>query len=490
MLRGASLFCGAGGMDSGIESTGRMEVVLGVDLNPDVEPTWRANVKLGHRPDAFLRADVRDLRAEDLPQGLDFILGSTPCQMFSHANPDGDPDDPDMGYILVRSFLNIIRAYKPRWWAMENVPGLLPFIRRRDGWIPRLVILNSADYGTPQVRRRLFSGDYPLPKPTHAPIRGQTTLEGMRLEKWVSVREALNLAVARRSHSGRTKMGIADAEPAFSVGTQAGSGTSATTMFTPMNTLEQSDRKSKRRPRSLDKPARTVVGGNSGPYGGKTMTLLVSGFAHGKNAKAHSRMYPGDRPARVVGEDPDVLYVGNEVKSARKPSPHEARRNIAAFGSENIVQHPVDGPAPTVMRKSYMKAASVNAAAPDWALDPDAPAPTIFFGGRSTERTPQGGGAHPWSLWEERPATTIISEGRLLEPGHHDSLWLAVRRLTPMECAVLQGFPPEFRWIDPRPRRDGAPRRTLLYSMIGNAVPPQFGRAIGEAILQEADGGT
>jgi len=443
-LCGISLFCGAGGLDVGVESTDRMQVRLGVDLNADVGPTWRANAKLGSRPDSFLCGDVRDLRATDLPPGADFILGSTPCQAFSHANPDGDPDDPDIGYVLVRAFLDLVRAYRPRWWLMENVPGLLPIIRRRDSWIPRLAILNSADYGTPQVRRRLFAGDYPLPTPTHSPIAGQTTLDGRTLGKWVSVREALGLAVSRRSHSGGTRTGTADGRPSFSVGTQSGSGTSRTAMFTVepksdrnvLYTLEEADRISRRKPRSVDRPARTVVAG--GKRGGKTVPLLISGFAHGWNQRGgtHSPTYAPGRPARVVGVVPDGI---------------------------------------------------VNAAAPDWTLDPDYPAPTIFFGGNPTDGTPQGGGPHPWSLWEDRPAMTVISAGRLLKPGHHDSLWLAVRRLTPMECATLQGFPKDFRWLDPRPRRDGTPRRTLLYSMIGNAVPPQFGRTIGEAILREVD---
>jgi DNA (cytosine-5)-methyltransferase 1 len=354
---GISLFCGAGGLDHGIESTDRMEVRLGIDLNPDVEPTWRANAKRGSRPDAFRVADVRDLHAEDLPPGADFMLGSTPCQAFSHANSDRDPDDPDIGYGLVRAFLDLVRKYRltyaatPFYWAMENVPALRPIIRRRDGWIPKTTVLNSADFGTPQIRHRLFAGDYPDPLPTHMRIANQLDLDGRKLGKWVSVREALGLSVLRRSHDGGTSIGEADDRPSFAVGTNSGAGT------------------------------------------------------------------------------------------------------------------------------------LMNAASVDYALDPDALAPTMFFGGNRTDGTPQGGGAHPWSLWEGRPSTTVM-EGAIATPGHSRSMWMSLRRLTPGECAILQGFPADFKWVDRKPRPDGSPRKTLLYSMIGNAVPPQFGRALGEAMLR------
>lgn len=492
-LWGISLFCGAGGLDHGVESTGRAEVRLGVDLNPDVEPTWRANAKLGHRPDSFRVADVRDLRAEDLPPGADFVLGSTPCQAFSHANSDRDPDDPDIGYGLVRAFLDLVRKYRlayaatPFYWAMENVPALRPIIRRRDGWIPRTTVLNSADFGTPQIRHRLFAGDYPDPLPTHARIAGQSDLDGRRLGKWVSVREALGLAVIRRSHNGGTESAERDADPAFAVGRNTGAGTSRTTMFT----VEQADAVPKRKPRSLDRQARTVIAGGSG---GKTVTLMVSGFAHGKNAKSHSPRYSTARPARVVGEDPDMVLMSGSHPPSRKTTPGEGGHS--PFYS-------ADGPA---------RGQTTN---PDWVVDADAPAPTMYFGGNPTDGTPQGGGAHPWSIFQDRPATTIIGSqgGRMTPPGHHRSMWspwdgrpsttvmegaicvpghsrsmwMSLRRLTPLECAALQGFPRDFRWVDRRPRKDGAPRKTLMYSMIGNAVPPQFGRAIGEAMLRGAD---
>ncbi len=505
-LWGISLFCGAGGLDHGVESTERMEVRLGVDLNPDVEPTWRANAKLGSRPDSFMVADVRDLKASDLPPGADFILGSTPCQAFSHANSDRDPDDPDIGYSLVRTFLDLVRAYRPRAaprfrWAMENVPALRPIMRQRDGWVPRTTVLNSADFGTPQIRHRLFAGDYPDPLPTHSKVGGQSTLGGARLAKWVSVREAFGLPAVRRSHRGGTEAAVADDRPGFAVGTQTGSGTSRTTMFT----IEQADAVPKRRPRSLDRPARTVIAGGSGE---KTVPLLVSGFSHGRNADAHSPAYSPDRPARVVGEDPDLilqstLWANGDVprygvdRPSRVVSTHPevlmsgshppSRRTTPGQGGHSPF-YPADGPA---------RGQTTN---PDWIVDSDAPAPTMYFGGGATEETPQGGGAYPWSIatrrrvaddgmwapWDERPSTTVM-EGAISTPGHSDSMWMSLRRLTPMECAALQGFPKDFRWVDRRPRKDGSPRKTLLYSMIGNAVPPQFGRAIGEAILREAD---
>ena len=78
------------------------------------------------------------------------------------------------GMRLVRRFLTFVRELGPRYWVMENVPGLLgdldsemtgTDIRLNSGKlsIPVRKVLNAADYGTPQTRKRLYSGSFPIP---------------------------------------------------------------------------------------------------------------------------------------------------------------------------------------------------------------------------------------------------------------------------------------------------------------------------------------
>jgi DNA (cytosine-5)-methyltransferase 1 len=89
---------------------------------------------------------------------------------------------------LVRWFLRVVEAKKPRFWVMENVPALarhyLPHVRH--------FILNAADYGVPQTRVRAFFGNFPCPPPTHSRTGG-VTLDGRILKRWVGVGEALGI---------------------------------------------------------------------------------------------------------------------------------------------------------------------------------------------------------------------------------------------------------------------------------------------------------
>ena len=60
-------------------------------------------------------------------------------------------------------------------------------------------IVNCADYGVPQIRKRAIVTDLPLPKPTHSQRGGQATLDGYRLQKWVTTGDALGINGAIRN---------------------------------------------------------------------------------------------------------------------------------------------------------------------------------------------------------------------------------------------------------------------------------------------------
>ena len=76
---------------------------------------------------------------------------------------------------MVRWFLNLVKSVQPDSWSMENV---VPMRKRLAEGTPS-VILNSADFGVPQTRRRCYAGEGWVAEPTHAK------------EEWVSVLEAL-----------------------------------------------------------------------------------------------------------------------------------------------------------------------------------------------------------------------------------------------------------------------------------------------------------
>ena len=124
------------------------------------------------------------------------IHGSPPCQALSNASSR----DPSEGMPLVIWFLDLVKFTKPDSWSMENV---VPMKKRLPEGTPS-VVLNSADYGVAQTRRRCIAGEGWEAIPTH------------NKESWLSVIDALphlkeelgthiNLDGAGESNSRRAK---------------------------------------------------------------------------------------------------------------------------------------------------------------------------------------------------------------------------------------------------------------------------------------------
>lgn len=152
-----SLFSGAGGLDLGFERAGA-EVLACVDNDPESCKTLRYN-----RPEwNVVEADIRNY-APDF-DSVDIVIGGPPCQGFSSAGK-GDPDD--ARNFLWKEYFRVVEAVRPSVIVIENVSGLKH--RRNDDHLSGIIyalesqgyhfvmgILNAADFGVPQKRRRLF----------------------------------------------------------------------------------------------------------------------------------------------------------------------------------------------------------------------------------------------------------------------------------------------------------------------------------------------
>lgn len=220
MFRVVDLFCGPGGLSSGFRMAG-FHIAAGVDMDPWSCETYRFNFP----GSTVLQADLEKLEAhhDDLPEDIDVIIGGPPCQGFSPVGrvkiaslaknsvdklKDTAPrfiDDPRN--VLYKEFVRMIDAHRPAFFVMENVPGLLSYhdgriaeLIRQDfediGYHTQAALLNAADFGTPQVRRRVFfignrfGLTNPLPTATHRQNMG-TPLFDPRLKPYVSVWEAV-----------------------------------------------------------------------------------------------------------------------------------------------------------------------------------------------------------------------------------------------------------------------------------------------------------
>lgn len=187
-----SLFSGGGGLDIGFLNRG-FELLWAIELNKNAANTYRENIG-SH----IINSDINKIDIDSIPNA-DIIIGGPPCQSFSLA---GKRDSKDKRGKLIWRFLEIIEIKRPKLFLFENVTG---FLSAKDKYGNRVIelltekfknlgytlnveVLNSADYGVPQKRKRVFivgvlgNDKYVFPKSTH----------GEGKEKYITVSEALS----------------------------------------------------------------------------------------------------------------------------------------------------------------------------------------------------------------------------------------------------------------------------------------------------------
>jgi len=161
------LFCGCGGLTLGLKKAG-FRVLGAVDLDPLSLKTYKAN----HRDVMLWETDIRELEPEELLDSLelkkgdlDLLAGCPPCQGFSTIRTlNGAVRVDDSRNDLLNEFGRFVEALLPRAVMMENVPGLVDDERftafcvkmKKLGYLGDHRILNAAEYGVPQRRRRLI----------------------------------------------------------------------------------------------------------------------------------------------------------------------------------------------------------------------------------------------------------------------------------------------------------------------------------------------
>ncbi len=163
-LTAIDLFSGPGGFSNGLEKAG-FEVLTGIDFDKDAVETYNLN----HKNPAML-ADLTDLDPKEIQKfigtkKLDVIVGSPPCQGFSVAGRRYAEDPRNK---LYKEFVRVVSFFKPKIVVLENVYGLIE-MRKKDGrkvvediikdfeelgYNIEVKVLNAADYGVPQRRRR------------------------------------------------------------------------------------------------------------------------------------------------------------------------------------------------------------------------------------------------------------------------------------------------------------------------------------------------
>ena len=187
---GIDLFAGAGGLSLGFEQAG-FDIVAAVDI----DPIHCAAHKFNFPQCATVCKSVVDVTGDELRRGaglgkrdIDIVVGGAPCQGFSMIGKRALDDSRNQ---LVYHYVRVVMELKPKYFVFENVKGLTVGKHRR--FLQEIIeafqsggyevktdykVLNAADHGVPQDRRRLFlmGARKGLALPTYPEPLGRTTV--------------------------------------------------------------------------------------------------------------------------------------------------------------------------------------------------------------------------------------------------------------------------------------------------------------------------
>lgn len=195
-MNAIDLFAGCGGLSKGFMDAG-FDVVLGIDNNDIALRTFAYN----HKNAKTLNADLANPDSFKLikstlgEEKIDLIIAGPPCQGFSLTGPRNFDDDRNKLYLAV---FEAVKQLDPQAFVIENVAGMATLYEGqvKDEIVKRFSnlgynvehkILCAADYGVPQIRKRLFFvgvkptfGSFSFPEPV------------LTEEEYVTCREALD----------------------------------------------------------------------------------------------------------------------------------------------------------------------------------------------------------------------------------------------------------------------------------------------------------
>ena len=194
------LFAGTGGLTAGFRAgSTRFRSVGAVEMDRSAAASYAASF-----PETPVFAGrIEDwLERADMPESVDIVVGGPPCQGFSTL---GRQDAEDERNTLWRQYARTLVMTRPKYFVVENVAAFAKSAQYKDfvaetgregslhDYAFQHRILNAADYGTPQLRKRAVIIGYRrdlafpgFPEPTHA---AEPTLSG--LKPYVTVGQAL-----------------------------------------------------------------------------------------------------------------------------------------------------------------------------------------------------------------------------------------------------------------------------------------------------------
>lgn len=209
------LFSGCGGLALGFEKAG-FEIAGGVELMPEAWDTLTSNIcwRYGKERETHICGDIKKVDSDVFLNRIGneggIIIGGPPCQAYSlvgraklrSLGEDRKNTNDSRGH-LYQEYLRFVDSMKPRAVVMENVPEATNYGGKnipqtvceeleKKGYVSFWTVLNSADFGVPQVRERVFvigilkseNIEISLPIPTHKSRSGELTNHQKQFERY------------------------------------------------------------------------------------------------------------------------------------------------------------------------------------------------------------------------------------------------------------------------------------------------------------------
>ncbi len=207
-LKVIDLFSGVGGLSYGFAHDDNFEIVVANEILPKMAKAYSLN----HPTVKVYTEDIKDFNAnkveEDLgikARDIDIIVGGPPCQAYSTVGKRliNDPRGK-----LFQEYYRILKEFNPELFLFENVRGLLSMqggellgtivaLFESLGYEVQYRLLDSAEYGAPQVRKRVIlvgsklKAKFEYPPPTHYNPEGAISLSQTNLAPYITLEQAI-----------------------------------------------------------------------------------------------------------------------------------------------------------------------------------------------------------------------------------------------------------------------------------------------------------
>ncbi len=386
---------------------------------------------------------------------IDLLVGGTPCQSFSVAGLRKGLDDPRGNLALV--YLGIAERFRPRWLLWENVPGVLSSNGGRDfgsflgamaqlGYGFAYRVLDAQYFGVPQRRRRVFVvghlGDW---RRAAAVLFEPHSLQGHPAPSREKREE-----VAPTIRSGSTNGGA---------GHGARSGDSKDELIT---VCFQQNTRDEVRLMSGDGGIAGALAANAG--------MKQTNYVCAPTSPTVTNGPPFSRTGNERVECEGLIVHGTQDPCVSGIAFAQGRNN----GGENVVFMPRESPVVVFPLDTQNMSEGHNSGGKGFGEEGD---PSFTLGRAHSH-------AVAFGVNESPELGHCLRSGASKADKHESTTYIAqqmqVRRLTPVECERLQGFPDNYTNIPWRKKEESpdGPR----YKALGNSMAVPVMRWIGERI--------